>query len=83
MVHLKVGQKATVTAENIQLMIDSNRSVCHPNYPTSVFIASISNHEGADGVVTHVFPPGYEVSVQFADLTYHLKGHWVTPKENV
>jgi len=81
MIHLQVGQKVTITSENIQSMFESNQSCVHPNYPTSVFIESISNHMGKEGIVTHVFPPGYEVTVQFGDFIYHLKGHWVTPKE--
>lgn len=80
-----VGDKVIITADNLKIMQDSNRSTLHPLFPSDSFIEKArkcvapDGHVGLIGEVTHTFPPGYEVTARFKDdLAFHMKDHWIT-----
>lgn len=82
-VRYQVGDSVIITKENIKTMINSNRSCVTPQYPTSEFIDKAIQLVGVDcvgaiGVVTHTFPPGYEVTAKFGDQNFHMKDNWIT-----
>lgn len=76
-----VGDKVVITEACIERMRDSNRSCAHPQYPTNSFIHKAMDCKGIVGEVTHTFPPGYEVSVQFpvgeSAQGFHMKDNWI------
>lgn len=77
----QVGDRVVITDSCIRRMQDSNRSTVSPKYPTDSFIANAMDCKGITGVVTHTFPPGYEVSVQFpcgeGARGFHMKDNWI------
>ena len=75
-----VGQKVSI---NLEAMKASNRWCKSPQYPSDDYLkkveAAIAVH-GAEGTVSHVFPPGYELSVYIGGECFHMKGHsWCHP----
>lgn len=78
-VHREVGDKITVTTENLYTMNTSNRSCVNPGYPSQSYLDSIEKYLYVKGEVTHTFKPGYELTVGFPDGQYfHVKDNWVT-----
>lgn len=75
----QVGDKVVVTEENLWRMESSNRSCVTPNYPSGSYLRDIRKIVNVIGEVTHVFPPGYEVTAKFGELSFHLKDNWITP----
>lgn len=76
-IHHEVGTKVVVTSENMKRMESSNRSCVTPGYPNRTFLDKL--HEGIQGVVTHDFKPGYEVTVKMEDgNSFHMKDNWIT-----
>lgn len=82
-----IGDAVVITEANLQTMQDSSRSCVTPNYPSASYQASAGRLRGQVGRVAHVFPPGYDISVQFTDtwdtgavpISLHMPSHWVTP----
>jgi len=78
--HFTVGQKVRLDYE---AMVRSNHSCCSPNYPCDSFLQKVKELiavHGPIGTVTHVFPPGYELSVEISGQCFHMKGHaWAFP----
>lgn len=77
-VRYSVGDKVVITNENIKIMNDSNHSCVTPLYPSDSFISAASECVGIEGVVTHVFPPGYEVTASFNGKALHMKDNWIS-----
>jgi hypothetical protein len=81
-----VGDKVVITEACIKTMVRSNGWCKSPNYPSDAFIEKARECVGIVGEVTHIFPPGYEVSVRFTviglggvDLVqlFHMKDNWI------
>jgi hypothetical protein len=72
-----VGDRVLITAECLRRMRNSNRSCVHPNYPSDSFIGKALDCVGIVGEVTHVFPPGYEITARFGEQSFHMKDNWV------
>lgn len=75
--NFNVGDKVYISQENLKIMKRSNRSLW---IPSDSFIQKIENFVGDKiGVVTHRFPPGYEMTVAFSGGNlFHMKNIWVT-----
>ena len=74
-----VGDKVVITEACLKRMHNSNRSTVTPNYPDDTFIMQAQGCLDVPGVVTHTFPPGYEVTARFGEQSFHMKGHWIEP----
>lgn len=77
-----VNDKVRLTEASLAIVHNSNRSTATAGYPSSDFIRKLSVYLGKEGVVTHRFRPGYEMTVQFEDCNngrFHLKDNWVEP----
>jgi len=77
----KVGDRVVITDACIERMKSSNRSCVTADYPTQSFINKAMDCKGIVGEVTHTFPPGYEVTVQFpvgeGARAFHMKDNWI------
>lgn len=74
-----VGDKVTVTTENLYTMQSSNRSCVNLGYPNQHFLDLVEKYLYIKGEVSHTFPPGYEVTVKFPDdQAFHMKDNWIT-----
>ncbi|OAD82909.1 hypothetical protein ATN89_17660 [Comamonas thiooxydans] len=80
--NFQVGERITITEEDVRIMGNSNRSSAHPGFPSDDYIKRISRFVGKVGRVTHRFAPGYEMTIEFADgdesFFFHAKDSWVT-----
>jgi len=76
-----VGDKVLITEVCIKRMSDSDHSCVTPQYPDDSFIEKARGYKGVIGEVTHTFPPGYEVSIQFpigeGAQGFHMKDDWI------
>jgi hypothetical protein len=72
-----VGDKVVITPACIERMKSSNRSCVTPGYPSDIFINEARSITSVVGVVTHVFPPGYEVTARFSNRSFHMKDNWI------
>jgi hypothetical protein len=75
-----VDDEVVITEECVRRMKDSNRSCVTPQSPSDSFIAKAELLVGAEGTVTHTFPPGYEVTAKFGEQSFHMKDNWIAPK---
>jgi hypothetical protein len=79
--HYNVGDKVVITEACIETMVRSNCWCKSLSYPSSGFIDKARDCVGIVGEVTHIFPPGYEVSVQFpreeGAQGFHMKDNWI------
>lgn len=74
--HMQVGERVVLTQENVERMKSSNRSCVTPGYPS--FAGEMV--AGSEGEVTHIFKPGYDVTVKLDNgKSYHMKHGWFTP----
>lgn len=83
MLVLKVGDTAVLTAQAMTRIHNGNRSINF--YPCDSFVEKIAAYEGQTATVTHTFPPGYDLTIQFPDgQFFHAKTAWFdeTPTEN-
>lgn len=74
----KVGDKVRITKESWLTIRNGNRSI-HA-YPSDDYVAKtyIMMIAGMTGIVTHRFPPGYEMTVTFENgQAFHMKDNWV------
>jgi hypothetical protein len=75
-VRYSVGQIVTLTQASFDNVWNASRSV--ELYPSSEFVEKLRPYIGKNATVTHVFPPGYEMSIQFEDgKAFHAKDSWV------
>lgn len=77
-VRYEVGDIIRITEANLATMRNSNRSCVTAGYPSDSFIEKASRVERVDGVVTHTFPPGYEVTAEVGGQSFHMKDNWIT-----
>lgn len=70
-----VGDKVKMTTASHQNIVNSAQSI--KAYPTIGFVEMTRALIGQTGTVTHVFPPGYEATVQFGGKAFHMKDNWV------
>lgn len=80
----EVGDKVLITEANFKIMMNSNRSSVTAGYPSDDYLAKVQKLIGRDctgavGVVTHTFPPRFDVSVSFGEQGFHMQDHWITP----
>ncbi len=73
-----VGDKVSITLENMQVIINSSCSI--KVYPSDNYIKKCREIYEAktEGVITHTFPPGYEVTAKFGEQSFHMKDNFVT-----
>jgi hypothetical protein len=76
-VRYQVGDPVVITEKQIEVMTNSNRSCVTPQYPSDDFIEKAKKCVGVVGVVTHTFPPGYEVTAKFGEQHFHMKDNWI------
>ena len=80
-VRYNIGDKVVITPACIERMKSSSRSCVHPGYPSDAAINKAMDCAGIVGEVTHVFPPGYEVTAQFpvgeGAQAFHMKDCWI------
>lgn len=79
-IHFNANQRVRLTTASYQRAIDHSRSTLYAGYPSQEFLSKLKAYVGSLGTVTHTFPPGYEVTVQFPDgQSFHMKDSWVEP----
>ena len=74
--YFEVGDKVTITEQNYQTIFNGNRSILC--YPCDVYLKDIQKMINKEGTVTHTFKPGYDVTVDFGDKSFHIKHNFVT-----
>lgn len=72
-----IGDKVVITESCLEIMRNAGNSAVTPDCPTRDFMAKARVHKGAVGKVTHTFPPGYEVTAQFNNMSFHMKDNWI------
>ncbi len=72
-----VGDKVVITEACMERMRSSNRSCVTAGYPSDSYLSDAAACAGVVGEVTHVFPPGYEVSARFGEHRFHMKDYWI------
>jgi hypothetical protein len=74
-----VGDKVVITPDRLEHMRWHNRQAAHPNYPSNSYLELVQHFVDVPGVVTHTYPPGYEVCAKFGDQMFHMKDNWIVP----
>lgn len=74
--YFNVGDAITITPETLEVMQNGNRSI--KAYPCDAFVEKIAKYVGRNGVVTHVFRPSYEMTIEFDDgQAFHAHDNWI------
>ncbi len=74
-----VGEKVKLTAKSLARINTSNRCT-GVQYFSEEFKQKLSAYVGQLATVTHRFPPGYEMTIEFADgQAFHSKDNWIEP----
>lgn len=77
----EVGDTAKITEATLQIMRNSNRSAVTTQYPSDRYIKLAEQYVGKVGVITHTFPPGYEVTFMVMNgeesQSFHMKDNWI------
>ena len=73
-----VGDSVVISKENMQAIIDSNKSIKF--YPSDSYVTHIYKFfkSNAVGMITFTFPPGHNYAVDFDGATFHMKCNWIT-----
>lgn len=78
-----VGDKVTVSAKSLANINTTNRCT-GVQWFTDEFKTKLAGYVGKVATVTHRFPPGYEMTIEFQDgQAFHAKDHWVEPVMNL
>ncbi len=74
-----VGDFVTLTHASFQNVWNASRNHCRGVCAiSSEFVEKLRPYIGKNAVVTHTFPPGYEMTIQFIDgQSFHAKDSWV------
>jgi hypothetical protein len=75
-----IGQRVKI---DLEAMVRSNHGCKTPNYPSDDYLGKVRRlvaAQGPYGVVSEVFPPGYELTVWTGGHAFSMKGHsWCHP----
>lgn len=75
-----VNQRVRLTTASFDRAVAHSRSAVHAGYPSQEFLDKLKAYIGTRGKVTHTFPPGYDVTVEFHDgQCFHMKECWIEP----
>lgn len=77
-VRYAVGDRVRIDDPAFRNIENGNKSVLVHPCSSFVEIARRIHAAGTIGVVTHTFPPGYEMTVDFDGQAMHMKDHWVS-----
>lgn len=72
-----LGDRVVITRASLQRIADGHQSI-HA-YPCDRYLAVATGLLGKAGIVTRLFPPGYEVNVTWGEEILQVKDHWVEP----
>jgi hypothetical protein len=74
-----VGDKVTVSGQSLANVNTSNRCT-GVQWFTDEFKEKLRGYVGKVATVTHRFPPGYEMTIEFQDgQAFHVKDNWILP----
>ncbi len=73
-----IGDRVVIDDSALANIVTGNRSIkVHP-CTSFVALARAVHDQGLEGVITHAFPPGYEVTARFGEQHFHMKDHWIS-----
>ncbi len=77
-IRYQVGDRVVIDTRAFETIMNGHKSI-HA-HPCGSFVDKCRaiHDQGTVGTVTHTFPPGYEMTVDFDGQAMHMKDHWVT-----
>ncbi|MFA5633322.1 MAG: hypothetical protein WC997_17615 [Porticoccaceae bacterium] len=77
-VRYEVGDTVRIDDQGFQNILHGHKSI--NAHPSGSFVEKtrLIHEQGTVGTVTHTFPPGYEMTVDFGGQYMHMKDYWVT-----